>query len=353
MAARASPPCWSRRRSHAACRRPRRSSGSTEWGAAGTDGPVRQHDLIVVGVTCTEEIIGVDSLQALDSHREIEIRGRWQSVGGNGLNVAVHAARLGADVALISKIPRDIWPDVSGVLRRSGVDDSLIVPEYVSPAPQVLLVTDDQGEYGVFVSDRAGLAFTPADVAHVTVMAARHVHFDGFSLGALNLESQIESAQHLLEVAGSSDAVVSIDLNRAICDNQPERVREIVRQADILFANGYEALAVTGAASVEKAARTLVAWDLPMVVVKNGSEGLICATRQRLDCLSAIEVPVVDSIGAGDGVVAGTLWGLLRGLYLHEAVRIGAAVAALVCTGHGSQGAEFEKADVDRLCEEV
>ncbi|MXY92448.1 MAG: hypothetical protein F4047_16135 [Caldilineaceae bacterium SB0670_bin_27] len=326
---------------------------SPEWGTAGRDGTARQHDLIVVGVTCTEEIIGVDSLPALDSHREIEIRGRWQSVGGNGLNVAVHAARLGADVALISKIPIDIWPEVSGVLKRSGVDGSLLVPEYVSPAPYVLLVADDQGEYGVFVSDRAGLAFNPADVAHVTGMAARHVHFDGFSLGALNLESQIQSAQFLLELASSSGAALSIDLNRAICDNQPERVREIVPQADILFANGYEALAVTGAASVEEAARTLISWDLPMVVVKNGSEGLICATRRRLDCLSAIEVPVVDSIGAGDGVVAGTLWGLLRGLDLHEAARIGAAVAALVCTGHGSQGAEFEKADVDRLCEEV
>lgn len=326
---------------------------SAERGATGAGGPVRQHDLIVVGVTCSEEIIGVDSLQALDSHREIEIRGRWHSIGGNGLNVAVHAARLGADVALISKIPIDVWPDVSGVLRRSGVDGSLLVPEYVSPAPHVLLVTDDHGEYGVLVSDRTGLAFTPADVAHVTGMAARHVHFDGFSLGALNLESQIGAAQCLLEVAGSSRAVVSIDLNRAICDSQPERVREIVPQADILFANGYEALAVTGAASVEEAARTLISWDVPMVVVKNGSAGLICATRRRLDRLSAIEVPVVDSIGAGDGVVAGTIWGLLRGLDLHEAARIGAAVGALVCTGHGSQGAEFEKADVDRLCEEV
>lgn len=326
---------------------------SVERGAVGTDGPVRQHDLIVVGVTCIEEIIGVDSLQALDCHREFDIRGRWQSVGGNGLNVSVHAARLGAEVALISKIPRDIWPDVSGVLKRSGVDDSLLVHGYVRPAPHVLLVADDQGEYGVFVSDRAGLAFNPEDVAHVTGMAARTVHFDGFSLGALNLESQIESAQYLLEVASSSGAVLSIDLNRAICDNQPERVREIVPQADILFANGYEALAVTGAASVEEAARTLFSWDLPMVVVKNGSEGLICATRRRLDRLSAFKLPVADSIGAGDGVVAGTLWGLLRDLDLHEAARIGAAVAALVCTGHGSQGAEFEKADVDRLCEEV
>lgn len=326
---------------------------STGWRATGTGAPVRRHDLIVIGVTCAEEIIAVPSLPALDSHCEIEICGRWQGTGGNGLNVAVHAARLGADVALISKIPRNIWPDVTAALKSSGVDASLLAPEYVHAAPEVLLVTDDLGDYSVFVSDRTGLAFTPEDVAHVTGLAARYVHIDGFTLGALNLEPQIRSAQQLLELAGISGAALSIDLNRAICDNQPERVRDIIQQADVLFANAYEALAVTGAETVEEAARTFIGWDVPMVVVKNGSAGLICATRRRLDCLPAFELPVVDSIGAGDGVVAGALWGLLRGLDLHEAARIGAAVAALVCTGHGSQGADFDKADVDRLCEDA
>lgn len=326
---------------------------SAGWSAAGDGAPARRHDLIVVGVTCTEDIVAVPSLPALDSHCEIEIYGRWRSVGGNGLNVAVHAARLGADVALISKIPRNIWPDVTAVLGSSGVDASLLAPEYVHAAPEVLLVTDDLGDYSVFVSDRTGLAFTPKDVAHVAGLAARYVHIDGFTLGALNLEPQVRSAQQLLELASSSDAVLSIDLNRAICDGQPERVREIVPQADVLFANAYEAVAVTGAASVEEAAHTLTGWDVPMVVVKNGRAGLICATPGRLDCLSAFEAQVVDSIGAGDGVVAGTLWGLLRGLELHEAARIGAAVAALVCTGHGSQGADFDKEDVFRLCEEA
>ena len=54
------------------------------------------------------------------------------------------------------------WP------KSSEVDSSLLVPEYVSPAAVVLLYTDDRGDDGIFVSDRAGLAFTPGDVAHVT-----------------------------------------------------------------------------------------------------------------------------------------------------------------------------------------
>ena len=326
------------------------SVGSTET-RTGPSG--RLHDLIVIGVTCTEEIVAVPSLPALDSHAEIDIRSRWQSVGGNGLNVAVHAARLGADVALISKIPGNIWPHVAAALKTSGVDTSLLVPEYRLPAPEVLLVTDDRGDYSVFVSDRTGLAFVPEEVAQVSRLPARCVHIDGFTLGALNIETQIQAAQLWLALAGSSPSLLSIDLNRAICDDQPERVKQIIPQADVLFANAYEAISVTGAGSPEEAARTLVEWDVPAVVVKNGPSGILCATDQGLDHLPAFDLPVADSIGAGDGVVAGTLIGLIRGLIFRDAARIGAAVAALVCTGHGSQGASFETADVDRLLESI
>lgn len=324
------------------------SAGLTD---SGTSAPARQYDLIVIGVSCTEEIVAVSSLPALDSHGESEICGRWHSAGGNGLNVAVHAARLGADVALISKIPRNIWPEVTAALKTSGVDASLLVPEYLLPAPEVLLVTDDHGDYSVFVSDRAGLAFTPKDVAHVKGLPASYVHIDGFTLGALNVEPQLQAAQLWLALVGNSPVTLSIDLNQAICDSQPERVRKIISQADVLFANAYEAMTATKTKSVEEAARKLVNWEVPAVVVKNGSEGQVCATPQRLDRLPAFDLPLADSIGAGDGVAAGTLCGLMRGLELHDAARIGAAVAALVCTGRGSQGADFDKADVDRLLE--
>jgi len=310
-----------------------------------------RYDLIVIGVSCTEDIIGVPSLPALDSHREIEILGRWRGVGGNGLNVAVHAARLGSAVALVSKIPRTISQEVYAALDAAGVDGTFLVPEPCRPAPDVLLVTDALGEYSVLVSDRSGLAFIPNDVGPQTHLNASYVHIDGFTLGALGGDSQLQAAGRWLALAKGSPAVLSIDLNRAICDSQPGRVREIVSQADILFANAYEAKAVAGGADAEAAARNLVDAGVQAVVVKDGSAGLICATSESLELVPAMALPFVDSIGAGDGVAAGTLHGLGRGLHLTEAARYGAAVAALVCTGHGSQGAVFDAAEVERLVE--
>ena len=313
----------------------------------------RRYDLIVIGVSCTEEIIRVPKLPALDSHREVDVLGRWHSVGGNGLNVALHAARLGADIALISKIPRSISQKTVAVLDTASVDRSYLVHAPDQEAPSVLLVTDPQGEYAVFVSDRSGLAFTPKDIAPHVPLDAAYVHIDGFSLGALGSESQLQAAEQWLAIAQSSPAALSIDLNRTICDAQPQRVREIVSQADVLFANAYEAEAVTGVAGAEAAACRLVESGAGSVVVKDGAAGLVCATSQSMERVPAIALPksesFADSIGAGDGVAAGTLYGLERGMALVEAARYGAAVAALVCTGHGSQGAVFDAADVARL----
>ena len=110
-------------------------------------------------------MFSVPSLQALDCHREVEIRGRWRSVGGSGLCVAVHTARIGAHVAQITK---QVCPEVTSALKSSEVGCSPLVPEFVSPAPVVLLFTDDFGDYGVFVSDRTGFAYNAEDFAHVT-----------------------------------------------------------------------------------------------------------------------------------------------------------------------------------------
>ena len=321
--------------------------------SAGEGLPVpRRFDLIVIGVSCTEEIIGVSSLPALDSHREIEVLGRWRSVGGNGLNVAVNAARLGADVALISKVPNTIAGEVDAALDAAAVDGTFLVPEPCRPAPDVLLITDAVGDYSVLVSDRSGLAFTPEDIGARAPLNARYVHIDGFTLGALGTESQLRAGRRWIALANDSPAALSIDLNRAICDSQPRLVREIISQADILFANAYEAETVTGVADMEAATRKLVDAGARAVVVKNSADGLVCATSQSMERVPAFALPIADSVGAGDGVAAGTLYGLARGLPLAEAAGYGAAVAAIVCTGHGSQGAVIDSADITRLLKE-
>ena len=213
-----------------------------------------------------------------------------------------------------------------------------------------MLATDTRGEYGIFVSDRAGLIFEPADVYPENEFPVTNfIHLDALSIGALGTANQIESANKWLELARKSAALISIDLSRALCESQPERARQLVTEVDILFANAQEAMLISDSGSLKMSACYLHKHGASTVIVKAGAQGIYWATHDQIGFVPAYHVKIADTIGAGDGVVAGVLYGLCCGLVMEDACRYGAAVGAFVCNGHGSQGSTFNLADVEQL----
>jgi len=93
-----------------------------------------------------------------------------------------------------AKVPSQVRPEVTSALKSSEVDTSLLVPEFVSPAPVIQLFTES-GDFGVSVFDCAGLASPTEDAAHVTGLYACYVHYDGFTLGAFDVQYQVTAAQ--------------------------------------------------------------------------------------------------------------------------------------------------------------
>lgn len=65
----------------------------------------------------------------------------------------------------------------------------------------------------------------------------------------------------------------------------------------------------------------------------------------------AIASPIVDTIGAGDAVVAGVLAGRISGLSLEDSLQLGVAAAALVCQGIGAQSRRFSQLEALQLAQ--
>lgn len=96
------------------------------------------------------------------------------------------------------------------------------------------------------------------------------------------------------------------------------------------------------------AARELVDRSFAEVVVMSlGARGAVVADRSGVERLEGLEVEPRSAVGAGDSMVAGILFGLDRGLPLHQAVRLGmsAGAAALLTPGSGLA----RRGDVERL----
>ncbi|WP_420809332.1 carbohydrate kinase family protein [Actinomyces procaprae] len=97
--------------------------------------------------------------------------------------------------------------------------------------------------------------------------------------------------------------------------------------ADVFTPNETEALHYTRADSAAEAAR-LLAERVPVVVVTRGRDGVIACAGGDPFALPALEVPVVDTTGAGDAFTAGLVWARLHGLGLRAAVSLASATAA-------------------------
>jgi ribokinase len=132
-----------------------------------------------------------------------------------------------------------------------------------------------------------------------------------------------------------------------ILDPAPARriPRKMLRQVTFLTPNETETCTLCGIhcrnlnpATVAEFARTLQSKGATNVIIKMGSNGAYVAGANGLrKMVPAFKVRAVDSAAAGDAFNGGLGVALMQGKGLEEAVRFGAAVAALSVTRRGAQ----------------
>ncbi|GAA4371872.1 1-phosphofructokinase family hexose kinase [Hymenobacter koreensis] len=84
-----------------------------------------------------------------------------------------------------------------------------------------------------------------------------------------------------------------------------------------------------------------------IVVTSLGPQGACVVTRDLVDHIPAPAVRKRSTVGAGDSMVAGLVYGLSTGLSVRETVRLGVACGTAATMNPGTE--LFKKADVDKL----
>ncbi len=97
---------------------------------------------------------------------------------------------------------------------------------------------------------------------------------------------------------------------------------------DVFLPNQNEALAISGASTLEDALHTL-AQKCPAVAVKCGSQGAYASQAGISAAAPALALQVVDTVGAGDNFDAGFLYGWLNGWSLEKTLRLATACGSL------------------------
>lgn len=108
-----------------------------------------------------------------------------------------------------------------------------------------------------------------------------------------------------------------------------------LRPADVVFAGEDEAAIAVGPGTATALARRLAELGPAQVVLKQGSAGAYALVDGVEHEQAAVAVTPVDTVGAGDGFVAGYVAELLAGLTVPERLATAVRVGAFACLAAG------------------
>jgi ribokinase len=267
--------------------------------------------------------------------------------GGKGSNVAVGAARLGAQVDVIARLgDDDFGRRALPFWHAEGVGCDQVEVAEGEPNAVASILVDERGENRIAVFRGAGYRLSARQVR-----AARSV-IERAAVLTMPLELHDEAIGAALAVA--RDAGV-----RAIVNPAPARAlpREWLAGIDVLTPNALEACQLGGLAadaSPADAGRRLLEQGIDAVVMTCGADGawLFESGKAPLP-VPAFAVQAVDTVGAGDAFNAGLAVALAEGATLADATRFASAAAALATTRRGAAEAMPRRAEVDQFINEA
>jgi len=226
--------------------------------------------------------------------------------GGKGANQAVAAARLGADVRMVSCVGTDpVAEEALAGLRAAGVE--LDVREVGAPTGIAIILVGDDGEN------------------QIVVVPGANAQVGGFSSPG-NVLCQLEIPDSaLLEARAQADW---------LCVNAAP-ARPLVVDADLVVANRYEAELIG---------------EQPLLAVTIGEEGAVLLEEgKEVARARPPHVDAVDGTAAGDAFTACLVVSLLEDRDPEEALRRACAAGAIAASRFGAQPSLPTSAEVDAI----
>jgi len=252
--------------------------------------------------------------------------------GGKGANQAAAAARLGARVAMVGRVGGDAFgsPLIEN-LRRQGVDTGHVRIDDEAATGTAMIIVDDSGQNSIVVAPGANGRVNEQDVDRLEGMLGHA------QVLLVQFEVPLETVQHAIQMAARHQ--VKVILNPAPARPAPI---ELIAGADFVVPNEFEAGTLTGletkdVPSAERAARKLLGYGPPVVIITLGEKGALMATDRGMVHVPARKVQAVDTTAAGDAFTGGLAFALVKGFPLDEAVRYASCAGTLAVTKFGAQ----------------
>ncbi|WP_078378737.1 5-dehydro-2-deoxygluconokinase [Sutcliffiella halmapala] len=304
----------------------------------------RSMDFIAIGRLCID-------LNANETQRPMEETSTFTKyVGGSPANIAIGASRLGLKTGFIGKVSDDqmgrfitsylkeneINTD-SIVIDRTGAVTGLAFTEIKSPTECSILMYRD---------NVADLKLEPSEVSEDYIKQSKALLISGTALA----KSPSREAVFLtLEYARKHDVVVFFDLDYRPYTWEAEAETAVyynlaAEKSDVIIGTREEFDMMEkfspSNSNDQVTAEKWFSYHAKIVVIKHGGEGSIAYTKDGASHRGGIfKSKVLKTFGAGDSYASAFIYGLMEGLEISQAMRLGSASASIVISKHSCSDA--------------
>ncbi|WP_078408938.1 5-dehydro-2-deoxygluconokinase [Priestia abyssalis] len=305
----------------------------------------RPLDFIAVGRLCID-------LNANETQRPMEETKTFTKyVGGSPANIAIGTSRLGLKTGFIGKVSNDqMGRFITQYLNenrintdnifidRTGAVTGLAFTEIKSPTDCSILMYRD---------NVADLKLEPTEVPEEYIKQSKALLISGTALAKSPSREAVFMA---LEYARKHDVVVFFDIDYRPYTWESEAETAVyynlaAEKCDVIIGTREEFDMMEKLLNYEKSddkvtAERWFSYHAKIVVIKHGGEGSIAYTRDGQSHRGGIfRTNVLKTFGAGDSYASAFIYGLMKGLPIQEAMRLGGASASIVISKHSCSDA--------------
>lgn len=301
-------------------------------------------------------------LNAVEINRPMEETESFRKyVGGSPVNISIGASKLGLNVGLIANVSEDQHGRyITDYLNQLGVDTSqihvdenghktgLTFTEIKSPTESNILM---------YREEVADLYLEPKHVSESYIKDSEYLLISGTALAqSPSREAVLKSLA--IAKANSVKVVFELDYRPYTWKSLEETsiyYELVAQQSDIIIGtrDEYDMIQRYQNIADEEISDSLFQYQSELVVIKHGVQGSKAYTKSgEYYEGKAFKAKVVKTFGAGDSYAAAFLYALVNGKQIADALKYGAASAAIVVSSHSSSEAMPTSEKLEKFIEE-
>lgn len=302
-----------------------------------------RHDVVTIGAATRDVFLVSSAFQLIASPKfatgtgecvalgsKIELDNAIFATGGGATNSAVTFARLGLFTATVARLGADSAAEaIVQDLEAQRVDTSLLRRVPKGQTAYSTLLTAKNGERSVLVFRGVSSHFEKRDIP-LSALNAKALYIT-------SLAGNLDVLRHVLVQGHKNKAVIALNPGQGELQ-QATKLRDLLRFVDVLIVNLEEArmISETPSSTAVETVRSLSQY-CGTVIVTDGPKGAYAMTGGVTWFARPNGKKSVSRTGAGDAFGSGTFAGLLRGMTLDQALKVGMLNAESVIQEFGAK----------------